>query len=508
MLVETSMAPSLTSPLVLGRYALYDKIASGGMASVHLGRLLGPVGFARTVAVKRLHPGLAEDPEFVSMFMDEARLAARIHHPNVVPTLDVVAIDGELFLVMEYVRGESLARLLREARKKSEHIPAEIVTTLMAGVLHGLHAAHTATNENGEPLGIVHRDVSPQNILVGTDGIARVFDFGIAKAIGRIQTTREGQLKGKLAYMAPEQINGKVSPATDVYAAAVVLWEALTSRRLFEGENEAHVIDQVLRGCEEPPSAHAPGLPPALDALTLRGLSVDPAARFPTARDMARAIEEAMPIVAASKIGEYVEAMVKDRLTENSELVAAIERESAAQVTPPSLKDARTSAAEFGAARSTQKDSSPRAPDEVTTQLSSGSVSAAPRPAPGRRSRTWVIAIGLSAALVTLGVVLAAGPLRHSKSNPALAAPPPLAPGGAAAAPSGLATAAPATAAEVGTRAVDARGDAAPAASVAAPAPSASSAAHRAVRSKRRSPCDPPYYYNARGMRIFKTGCL
>jgi serine/threonine-protein kinase len=205
---------------MLGRYAIYEKIASGGMATVHVGRQLGHVGFARTVAIKRMHPQYAGDPEFVSMFVDEARLAARIHHPNVVPTLDVVAMDGELFLVMELIQGESLSRLIRTASSRNEHIPPAMVATMLVGVLQGLHAAHEAKSDQGEPLGIVHRDVSPHNIIVGTDGIARVLDFGVAKATGRIQTTRDGQLKGKLAYMAPEQIHGEVTRSTDVYAAA------------------------------------------------------------------------------------------------------------------------------------------------------------------------------------------------------------------------------------------------------------------------------------------------
>src|SRR5262245_51026591 len=170
---------------VIGRYALHGELASGGMATVHLGRLLGPVGFSRTVAIKRLHAQYAQDPEFVSMFLDEARLAARIRHPNVVPTLDVVATSGELFLVMEYVPGESLSRLARAARDRMERMPPRIVSAIMSGVLHGLHAAHEAKSERGEPLGIVHRDVSPQNVLVGTDGVARVLDFGVAKAAGR-----------------------------------------------------------------------------------------------------------------------------------------------------------------------------------------------------------------------------------------------------------------------------------------------------------------------------------
>src|SRR5262245_60206940 len=173
---------------IIGRYALHDAIASGGMATVHLGKLLGAVGFARTVAIKRLHAQFAKDPDFVAMFLDEARIAGRIRHPNVVPILDFVQDDGELLLVMEYVHGESLARLARSWRTSTgQGVPVPIALSIMSAALYGLHAAHEATDERGAPLDIVHRDVSPQNILVSHDGVARVVDFGVAKAAGRMQ---------------------------------------------------------------------------------------------------------------------------------------------------------------------------------------------------------------------------------------------------------------------------------------------------------------------------------
>jgi serine/threonine protein kinase len=193
---------------VVGRYAVYGKLASGGMATVHLGRLMGPAGFSRTVAIKRLHPQFAKDPDFVAMFLDEARLAARIQHQNVVATVDVVARDDELFLVMDYVRGESFSRLLRASRKQGIDIPPRVIASVMVGMLHGLHAAHEAKDERGQPLSMVHRDVSPQNVIVGVDGVPRVLDFGVAKAAARVQVTRDGQMKGKLSYMAPEQLRG------------------------------------------------------------------------------------------------------------------------------------------------------------------------------------------------------------------------------------------------------------------------------------------------------------
>jgi serine/threonine-protein kinase len=310
---------------VVGRYALHDEIASGGMATVHVGRLLGPVGFSRTVAIKRLHPQFAKEPDFVSMFLDEARVAARIRHPNVVGTLDVVALDGELFLVMEYVQGESLARLLRPLRERGIGVPVPVAASIIVGALEGLHAAHEATSENGEPLGIVHRDVSPQNILVGTDGVARVVDFGVAKAAGRVQTTRDGQLKGKLGYMAPEQITGQATRATDVHAASVVLWEMLAARRLYHGDNDLQTYSNILAGNLTPPSHFAPGLPPELDRIVMRGLAANPHARFPTAREMARAIQRAVLVAPAADVGDWVERLAGTNLGARARKVAAIE---------------------------------------------------------------------------------------------------------------------------------------------------------------------------------------
>jgi serine/threonine protein kinase len=329
------MSPAQSLPLVVGRYALYDEIAAGGMATVHIGRLIGPVGFSRTVAIKRMHPNLSKDPEFVSMFLDEARLAARIRHPNVIGTLDVVALAGELFLVMEYVHGESLFRLMKTAREAQRPIPLPIASAVMIGVLDGLHAAHEATNEREEPLGIVHRDVSPHNVIVGAkDGLARVLDFGIAKAADRAHSTRDGQIKGKLSYMAPEQLaTGVVDRTSDVYSASVILWEAITGRRLFPGESELRsMVAKVLEADVDPPSLHAPGIPPELDALVLRGLEKDPLQRIPTARDMARALQKIAPAAPASDVAEWVESTAGAFMDERARRVALIE-----QTTPTDL---------------------------------------------------------------------------------------------------------------------------------------------------------------------------
>ncbi len=326
-------APGAHMPRTVGRYVLFGEIASGGMATVHFGRLSGPVGFSRTVAIKRLHPQFAKDPEFVSMFLDEARIVGRIRHPNVVPTLDVVALPEEIFIVMEYVPGEAFSKLLKNAWAKALPIPPRVAATILSSVLHGLHAAHVAKDEQGRELGIVHRDVSPQNILVGLDGVARVLDFGVAKAAGRLQTTRDGQVKGKLAYMPPEQLSGgTVNRQTDVYAAAVVLWEALAGRRLFDGDTEAIVLMRVLEGRIDPPSTYNPEVDPATDAVVMRGLSRDPSQRYTTAREMAVAIEQTIGLASPSLVGEWVEHAGGHEIARRAQTIAEIEQASLAGV--------------------------------------------------------------------------------------------------------------------------------------------------------------------------------
>jgi serine/threonine-protein kinase len=317
------------APFVLDRYELHDEIASGGMATVHFGRLVGAGGFARTVAIKRLHPSFAKDPELVAMFLDEARLATRIRHPNVVPTLDVVAKHGELFLVMEFVLGESLGALGRALARRGERIPPAIAVAVVKDVLYGLHAAHEATSETGAPLRIVHRDVSPQNILVGADGVARVLDFGVAKAVGRLHTTREGQIKGKLAYMAPEQVLLEdVDRRVDVFAAAVVLWEALAGTRLFASDNPGMTLEKLLKESISSPSAHSAGISRELDAVVLRGLERHRDLRFATARDMAVALEGASETASPREISEWLHATAGDVLAERGRRLASTESSS------------------------------------------------------------------------------------------------------------------------------------------------------------------------------------
>jgi serine/threonine-protein kinase len=315
---------------LIGRYLLCDVIASGGMATVHLARLVGPEGFSRTVAIKQLYHHFARDQEFVAMFLDEARILSRIRHPNVVAPLDVIVLDGELFIVMEYVHGASLAELMEAS---AGPIPPRIVSAVVGQMLLGLHAAHEATAESGEPLSIVHRDVSPHNVLVGGDGIARVVDFGIAKAHSRARTTGDGSIKGKLGYMAPEQLrNQPVDRRTDLFTSGTVLWEALTGQRLFLADNVAGLFDKLVNTDTRLSSSDL-SLPAELEQVVSRALALDPAERIATARELAVELERAVPPASTLETSAWVESLVGPMLSRRSERIAQLEAVDIADLT-------------------------------------------------------------------------------------------------------------------------------------------------------------------------------
>jgi serine/threonine-protein kinase len=321
------------TPRNLGRYRLYGELASGGMATVHLGRQVGSGGFSKMVAIKRLHPQFGKIDEFVEMFLAEARLASRIRHPNVVQPLDVLRVEDEVFLVMEYVEGDSLSRLMKATVARQEKVPLPIAVAILSGVLRGLHAAHEAKNDKGEPLGLVHRDVSPQNVLVAVDGAARVIDFGIAKAADSVEMTREGELKGKLAYIAPEILGGhRGTRRSDLYAAAVVLWEVITAQRLFDADYQSAIVANILHRPVDPPSDFIADLPPALDRVVMKGLARDPSDRYATCREMAVALEEAVPAASPALVGEWVESVAAISLQNRGSRVAKIEALSSTEV--------------------------------------------------------------------------------------------------------------------------------------------------------------------------------
>jgi serine/threonine protein kinase len=298
-----------------GRYETLREIASGGMAKVHLGRALGAGGFERLVAIKAMHAHLVGEPEFVDMFLDEARLAARIRHPNVVGTIDVQQDEEGIFLVMEYVEGPPLSAIVRERRRTSGSVPIDVALRIFLDTLAGLHAAHELVDSGGEPLRLVHRDVSPQNILVGVDGIARITDFGIARAESRLASTRGDQVKGKVPFMAPEQIRAQpIDRRTDVYAAGAVLWELLTGERLVRGETDAERIMQIMSGPPRSPRDVNPLVAEPLAEACQKALRSSPDERFPTTAAFAEAIEAAalasgVTVATARVVSTFVKAL-------------------------------------------------------------------------------------------------------------------------------------------------------------------------------------------------------
>ena len=380
--------PSRTDPPpnygTVGRYTIHDELASGGMATVHLGRLRGAAGFSRIVAIKRLRARLAQDRDFVAMFTDEARIASRIRHPGVVPTLDVVADGRELFLVMEYIHGETLAELLRAARARHQPVPPEILATIVLDALRGLHEAHEARDERGDLLDVVHRDISPQNLLVGVDGATRVLDFGIAKAAGQLHTTASGTLKGKLAYMPPEQLlHEPLDRRADLYALGVVLWEALTGQRLFSSRD---LSDRLLPEEIRPPSAVADDLPPELDRVVLRAVQSDKGRRYSTAAEMARALEAAITPASPPRVASWVRELARDKLDERAHLVARIETTADDDAAPPTLSIAGLRAAPLPSAPPRPL-SQPSTPPQITLPSASSAEAtkptlAIPPPAP------------------------------------------------------------------------------------------------------------------------------
>lgn len=291
---------TLAAGAKLDRYEILAKLAAGGMATVYVARVQGVAGFERLVAIKVLHANLAHEAEFISMFLDEARLAASIRHPNVVPTIDVSDSKEAgygYFIVMEYIEGDHLGALLSSAHKANEKLTVPISLRIVADALAGLGAAHDLCDDKGKVLHLVHRDVSPHNIMVGRDGVVRLTDFGVAKAEDRLTHTRDGQVKGKLAYMAPEQAgSGKTDARSDLFSVGVILWETLTGQRLFRAETTAATLNKLIHEPIAAPSSVDPTLAP-LDALLAKALARDPAERFQTAEQFMQAIEEAAPLV-------------------------------------------------------------------------------------------------------------------------------------------------------------------------------------------------------------------
>jgi serine/threonine protein kinase len=430
----------------LDRFELIAELASGGMATVFLARLSGVAGFQRLVAIKRLHPHLAREPEFVEMFLDEARLAARIHHPNVVPIQEVGESDRGYYLVMDYVEGDTLAHMLARAAQAKTQMPWGVTIRVLLDALAGLHAAHELRDDTGEPLQIVHRDVSPQNILVGVDGIARLVDFGVARAASRLSTTRSGQLKGKLAYMAPEQARGgTIDRRADIFSCGIVLWEALALKRLFKGEGEAETLNRVLYDPIRPPSAARADVPPALEAVCMKALEREPDARYATAQEFADDLEKAATSLACMgsvrDVAKMLDQVVGADLSQQREAVRAwLSRSEPSKrfSKPPAQPAESVTRIEGTGSKSEPSKREPR-PDRLAVTVAEpvekvSSVSSAvlqvpgapsaPPPAPQKTRPGLVIGVALAAAVVAGAGVWGATRWPHGP-EPVLAAPPP-----------------------------------------------------------------------------------
>ena len=288
------------------------------MGSVYVGIQRGAAGFKRPVAIKRAHPHLLDDPQMRDTILSEARNASVVRHPNVVSVDDVEETDGELLLVMDYVEGTSLSHIL-SARGA---LDPDVVVRVMLDACAALNAIHIAKNENGEPLGLIHRDVSPQNILIDTDGIARVTDFGIAKAARDPKGGDEADPPGKLGYMAPEYLKGaRFSPQSDIFGLGVVLWESLTGKNLFRGETPVDSLRLTLDGYVPLVRSIIPKLPGALDDVLARCLAIDPEERFENVRDLADALEDLIRPAGRDQVAEVVMSVASATIAEHRKAI-------------------------------------------------------------------------------------------------------------------------------------------------------------------------------------------
>jgi serine/threonine-protein kinase len=294
------------------------------MASVHLARVDGLGGFQKWVAIKRIHSHLVEDESFVNMFFDEARVAARISHPNVATVFDL-GRDGESYwIAMEYLHGEPLREAIRRTEQPGAPMPPEIACRILADAAEGLHAAHELLGPSGEKLNLVHRDVTPHNLFVTYEGVTKVVDFGIAKFSSRMASTRAGTLKGKIAYMSPEQVAGEpIDRRTDIFALGVVLWELTTGQRLFRMDSDLDTMAKVQECNPSRPSAIVRGYPIDLEKIVMKALSKNKNERYRSAREFSRALQSLLMrrglFVASDEVAAYMQSLFADRIRKREE---------------------------------------------------------------------------------------------------------------------------------------------------------------------------------------------
>ncbi len=392
-------------PTRVGRYRVFQPIASGGMATVYLGWLEADEAIVRPVAIKVMHAYGGASERMTSMMLSEARIASRIRHANVVPVIDVVSQERGPALILEYVCGESLSQLVETVHYE---IPFPIVARIVVDALEGLHAAHGVKNEAGLPLEVVHRDVSPQNILVDDSGVARIVDFGVAKALERAYTTESGEVRGKLAYMSPEQMNGHaVDMRTDVWAMGMVLWQLLAGTKPFAGLEAAQTMRRVLSGEISPPELHRP-CPSELSEICMRALSFSPDDRYPSARAMALALEKAFKPASSREVAQWFRRAAGDKLEKKATALAEMERMAQKE------RRARAKKASDAPAPLPLPDTTAELPVVQVVQAPAGDahtrtealvrpVSVSLAPPPSRRG-PWIAALG-TVAMVTVAML-------------------------------------------------------------------------------------------------------
>ncbi len=391
----------------IGRYEIVGPLAFGGMAEVVLGRVRGPSGFERPVVIKRILPHLAREAEFRQMFLDEARIAARIRHPNVVSVEELGEAADDLYLVMEYLEGESLSTLGKLLAKRSEALSPRLAAHIVAEACAGLHAAHELKGPDGAPLSVVHRDVSPQNVFVLYEGHVKVIDFGIAKAKTSESKTRTGQVKGKFAYMAPEQLLAQpsIDRRADVFALGILLFELSTGTRLFERANDLMVLRAV---CEDPlplPTSQVPGYPKSLEEIYLRALSRNPEGRYATAAAMRRDLLAALKDIpstepAEEELSALMMQLFEDRIAKKRAMLASLERGEQVTELPPgedSFRSSKEAETEAAAPEPPASVVAAEAPSATRTNVVAGGEEARERPA---RSRWPLMVVGLAVLVV------------------------------------------------------------------------------------------------------------
>jgi serine/threonine-protein kinase len=327
-----------------GKYTLLNRIAVGGMAEIFLARQEGLEGFEKTICIKRIRPHLSSQPNFVRMFLNEAKLAAQLNHPNIVQIYDLGRISDSYFIAMEYISGRDMSRIIPKAEKAGIPFPMIYALRIASNVCEGLYYAHTKTDAYGNPLHVVHRDITPENILVGFNGTVKIVDFGIAKANTQIEQTRAGEIKGKLSYMSPEQAMGaQLDARSDIFALGSVVYEWITGYKLFTGENEMAILKSIIDGKIYPPSYFKEDVPEAVERILMKALEKDKEKRYQSAWEMQFDIDT---YLASSEftpsnihLSNFLKQIFGDEIEREKELVLKQRAALAAQGQPPSAHE-------------------------------------------------------------------------------------------------------------------------------------------------------------------------